>query len=326
MLNRVFPAVVAALFSVTMLTAPAMAQTRPAPTTAAPANAAAPRPELDANGRVVAAEPTTGRGSRRNARPAATPTPAQNKAGAEALLTATGTTCDITETVLRGQIGAGENVYETTCATGPGFVLIGTTPPQAIDCVLLSGQADIERRRDPAADVGMQCQIEANKNVLHVIAAYAAEAGVKCNIDQAASVGKTNSGNIIYEVGCAGVDGYWIEKQPTGWDVSECQKVVSTGGTCRFTTVAEQAATLKGWLAGSDAALCDVTQSRYMGANANGSFYEAKCAAGDGIIVRFDTAQAVQQVYHCEAAAQIGGGCKLTIVPGTETPAAAPAT
>ncbi len=89
-------------------------------------------------------------------------------------------------------------------------------------------------------------------------------------------------------------------------------ELASANSTCRFTTPAEQAATLKGWLAGSEAAACDVTQARYMGKNANGSFYEAACNGAEGMIVRFDTARAVQQVYACSVAQQVGGGCKLS--------------
>ncbi|CAN5247176.1 hypothetical protein BH09PSE1_BH09PSE1_27800 [soil metagenome] len=277
---------------------------------------------------------TTPRDPRARRGAAATPTPEQNRAGAEALLTATSTTCQMGEIVLRGQIGQGENVYEVTCATGPGYVLIGTTPPMAADCVLLAGQAEIALARDPAADVGTQCTIESNKNVTGFITAYAVEAGVKCAVDQAASVGKSSDGNVIYEVGCPGADGYWIEKLASGsWKTTECQVIMSSNGKCRFTTTEEQAATVKAWLAGTEGAGCDVSQARYMGGNANGSFYEAKCAVGDGFVVRLDAAKAVQQIYPCAVAYRIGGGCTLSPRPegvadpaATPAPAAAPAT
>ena len=318
MFTRVLPAVLAAA-SLMIGAAPVLAQTQPDTNS----NAGDPRIRSESvlpgrlnNGRQ---EP---RRNQRQARPAAAPTPEQNKAAAEALLTATGTTCQATETNLRGQVGEGQAVYEVACATGPGYILIGSTPPQAVDCVLLSGQADIVRARDPEADVGLQCLIEANKNVVKVVAAYAAEAGLKCTVDQGASVGKSSDGNVIYEAGCAGVDGAWLEKTPTGWTTTECLKVVSSNGTCRFTTPAEQAATLKAWFANSEAAPCDVTEARYMGSNPNGAFYEAKCAGADGLIARFDNAMAVQQVYPCAQAATIGGGCKLGAAPA---PAAAAA-
>ena len=56
-----------------------------------------------------------------------------------------------------------------------------------------------------------------------------------------------------------------------------------------------------------------------MGANANGAFFEAKCAAeGTGYIARTNSEGAVQQVYACATAARIGSGCTLT----TAAPAA----
>lgn len=322
MFTRLFSAALGAVFALSLASAPAPADAQ-TPGAQQQQRDTATMQEADRLQNQVARNVSTGR--QRRGRPAATPTPEQNRAGAEALLTATNTTCQIGETVLRGQIGQGENVYEVTCATGPGYVLIGTTPPISADCVLLAGQADITRARDPAADVGTQCEIASNKNIMGVITAYAAEAGVKCTVDQGSSVGKSSVGNVIYEVGCAGADGYWLEKTATGWTTTECMKLASQNATCKYTTPAEQAATLKTWLAGNaDTAPCDVAEARYMGSNANGSFYEAKCGGGNGLIVRFDTAMAVQQSYPCETAQRIGGGCKLTVVPETEP--AAPTT
>lgn len=324
MFTRLLPAAIAAA-SLMLATAPALAQT--APGTTSNGN------ETTVTGEVVSASrlgrqqqaPRPQRQNRNSQRAAAAPTAEQIKAATEALILATGATCQTTETVVRGQIGEGQPVYEAACATGSGLVLIGTTPPQAIDCVILAGQAEISRARDPDADVGLQCLIEANKDVVKVIAGYAATAGVTCTVDQGASVGKSSADNVIYEAGCAGTDGYWLEKTPAGWTTTTCQKVISTGGRCRYTTPEEQAATVKAWFVGSAAAPCDVVQARYMGSNANGSFYEAKCAVGDGLIARFDNAMAVQQVYPCAEAQRIGGGCTLTVVPAA-APAAPAAT
>jgi len=262
--------------------------------------------------------------SNRNSQPAP-PTPEQLSAAAQVIATAAGVGCQVTGANLLGVTAEQKMTYEATCATGPGFILIASTPPQAVDCVLLAGQAEIERSRDPAAVVGVQCLMQQNTDVVRVVAAYAGEAGVACAVDQGASIGKSNAENVIYEVGCNGTDGYWLEREPTGWKTTDCAIVVTQNGTCRFSTAAEQAATLKGRLSGSEAEACDVAEGRYMGANANGSFYEAKCGAGNGVIVRFNPAFAVQQVYPCETAQRIGGGCSLTIVPPLpETPAEAP--
>ncbi|WGM30394.1 hypothetical protein [Brevundimonas sp. NIBR11] len=266
----------------------------------------------------------TGRVQRpnRNSRPAE-PTPEENIQAAQAIATSASVACQVSQANFLGQTAEGAKSYEAACATGPGYILISTTPPMAVDCVLLAGQAEVDRARDPAADVGTQCVIPQNTDVVRVISAYATEAGVPCAVDQAASIGKSGAGNLIYEVGCNGLDGYWIEKLPTGWKATECAIVTTESATCRFSTVAEQVATFKSRLVGSEAAACDVTEGRYMGSNANGAFWEAKCGEGNGVIVRFNPQYAVQQVYPCETAQRIGGGCRLTIVP--DAPAVEPA-
>ena len=313
MFTRFLPAAVAA-FSLTIAGAPALAQDRPGTTTTGPGTSV--------TGEAVSAtrlgrqeQPAREQRQNRNSRPVAAPTPEQNKAAADALIAATSSTCQTTEVVLRGQIGEGQNAYEVACATGPGLVLIGSTPPQAVDCIALFGQADMARAADPDADVGLQCQIEANKDVLKVMRQFAGEAGLTCAVDQGSAVGKSDTGGLVYEIGCTGMDGYRIEKAATGWTKTSCFQIISANGTCRYTTPDEQSATMKGWLASSAAADCDVTGSRLMGTNANGSFYEAKCAAGNGVIARFNGEMAVQQIYPCETAQLIGGGCKLTVVP-----------
>jgi hypothetical protein len=309
--------------------APAMAQTSTtAPGTSTTGTETTVRGESVLPGRIGGGRAEQPAQRQQRGRPAPAPTPEQVKTAATALAAATSSGCTVAEASLRGENAEKQSVYEVTCATGPGFILIGTTPPQAVDCVILSGQADITRAKDPAADVGLQCAMEPNKNVLAVMTAYATQAGVHCTVDQGSSVGKSSSDNIIYEIGCAGSDGYWLEKTATGWTTTECLKLVSRTAVCKYTTPAEQAATVKKWFEGGPAAACDVTEARYMGSNPNGSFYEAKCAAGDGLIARFDTAMAVQQVYPCAEAQRIGGGCTLTVVPAAPatTPAPSPAT
>lgn len=260
----------------------------------------------------------------RNA-PAAAPTPEALIISAQAIATAASAACQVTEATLLGVNAEQQPIYEAACATGPGYILISTTPPQAVDCVILAGQADLDRSRNPAADVGLQCKIPVNADVTKVVRAYAQEAGITCTIDQGASIGKSTAGNYIYEVGCTEADGFWLEKSPTGWQVTTCMQVITQSAGCKFTQPAEQAATLKAMLADSAAASCDVTEARYMGANSNGAFYEAKCGADGGYIVRFNTERVVQQVYPCADAARIGGGCKLTTVAATAPEAAAPA-
>lgn len=259
------------------------------------------------------------RGSQRRVAPpppaAVAQTPEQIKAAAQVQLTAAGITCELTEATNPGMITEAQ-VYEAACANAPGYILIASTPPQTFNCIELAGTAAITRSRDPAADVGQQCTLPANQNGLAVIGGWAREAGVTCTIDEALAIGKSDEDNMVYEVGCAGADGYWLEKVATGWDLKDCLTITSAGSTCRFTTAQEQADGLEAKLAGTAAAGCDVTQVRLMGANANGKFYEVKCAAdGEGYIARIGADGATQQVYACATAQRIGGGCTLTPAP-----------
>ncbi|WP_225212224.1 hypothetical protein [Brevundimonas guildfordensis] len=236
------------------------------------------------------------------------------------MLVATNTNCQITETKLLGQSAAKESLYEVSCASGPGYLLLDSAAPAATDCLTLAASAEAALARDPNADVGSQCTLPANDNAMAVFTAFAKEAGVACTVDQGRIVGAKSGGAVVYEIGCAGVDGAQINKAGAGWEVVNCLELASAGASCTFTTPQEQAATVKAILAGSDAASCDVSQVRYMGKNANGAFYEAACNGADGLIARVNTENAVQQVYPCATAQQIGGGCKLTTTPPAATP------
>ena len=314
----------------------ALAQTPP--TTTAPAQNRPAGADTNAPPSVEGASrsrraPRSAPSQRSSRRPAPAPSPEQVKAAAAELAATLKPSCQVTEAILLGSSAEGQTLYEAACATGPGYILISAgravppapaAPATAADCVDLAGQADIARRRDPAADVGPQCKLPANTDILKVVSAYARDAGVSCAVDQGSATGVRN-GQTVYEVGCPGEDGYWVERAATGWTAIPCIQIKSANGACLYTTPAEQAATLKGWLAGSNAAACDVNDVRYMGANANGAFYEVKCAAGDGYIARLDAAKAVQQVYPCAEAQRIGGGCKLTEAPAAPAAAAPPA-
>lgn len=250
----------------------------------------------------------------------AAPTAEQILAAAQAQAQAAGLDCEVTEAANPGLI-AESQVYEVACASAPGYILVASTPPQASNCLELAGSAYTARLRDPAADVGQQCTLPGNQNGLALIGGWARDAGVTCTIDEALAIGKSDANNVVYEVGCAGVDGYWLEKVGDQWTLQDCLQVASVGGTCRFTTADEQNATLQAKLAGTEAAGCNVQQVRLMGSNANGRFFEVKCAAeGEGYIARVKD-DVAQQIYPCATAQRIGGGCTLT-----PAPAAAPTT
>lgn len=262
-------------------------------------------------------------GRRASTRPAPPADPAVVMAEAQAVLTGANNSCTPTAAVLSGLDQQRQKVYEVACApgTGPGYIMIAKTAPaqpEFFDCVLLAGQAQRARAANPAAEVDV-CTLPGNQNPLAVITGYAQGAGVTCAIDQGIAIGK-NNGKDVYEIGCNGADGFWVERDDAGvWTATECTIIVSQSATCQYTTAAEIASSFKARLTGTAADDCDVTQVRFMGSNNNGRFYEAKCAAENtGYIARTNTSGAVQQVYACATAARIGGGCTLT----TAAPAA----
>lgn len=249
-----------------------------------------------------------------------TPTPEQIIAAAQEQMNLTDTGCQVSEAKLLGKTTTGTSVYEVACGAAPGYMVETKTPPEASSCIILAHTAEQRRAADPAADVGPQCTIAANTDTQKFLREYAKQAGVPCTVDQAKILGQSGDGAIIYEIGCSDAAGYWIKQQAGAWTKTPCIQVLAESGKCDFTTTAENAGYVKTLLAGSPAASCNVTEARLMGRNANGVFYEAKCDGADGVIARLNDQNAVQQIYPCATAQQIGGGCKLT-----PAPAAAPA-
>ena len=247
----------------------------------------------------------------RNQAPAA-PSPEEVMAEAQQILTANNVRCQPTEAKLLGVTAEQQKFFEIACANDFGYMLVTTTPVTIVDCYENDTTQARQKAANPEAVLGPKCTLPANANYDQVIASMATEAGVPCAVNEYALIGRKGS-NYVYEVGCEGADGYRLNrKDGGGWEVDSCLTLASANITCNYTTKPEQIATVKTWFNGSDAASCDVADVRYMGSNANGSFVEAKCNGSDGIIARLDNAKAVQQVYPCAEAAQIGGGCKLT--------------
>ena len=247
------------------------------------------------------------------AAPAATPE--ENKAAAQALLTAAGIDCQVDSAVFLGTTTTDQQTtYEAVCARGPGYLAVASTPPQTFNCLELAGQAETNRMRDPTAEVGQQCTLPVNQNPVPVVTAFAREAGIDCVVDQGGAIGRLD-GNLVYEVGCTDADGFQLEQAASGWNKTPCWARALEGATCRYTTPAEN---LKAWtavLAGTDAAACAVQQARKLGTDAEGlNVYEVKCGAGDGYLARVGEAFTAQRVHACAAATHIAGGCRLTTV------------
>lgn len=256
---------------------------------------------------ISVATPALAQRSSRRA-PTVDPVPA-----AQAIFTAAGVDCQVTEAVLLGQTPEKDSLFEAVCAAGPGYLLQSSTPPQTFDCVVLAATADKRRAAGQDVPAGTICTLPANQNTMGVIASYAQTAGVPCTIDAGKVVGASASGATVYEVGCPNADGYRIERTATGWSKTDCLQVMSSNATCEFTTAAEQATGFKSLLVGSDIDDCDPQQLRAMGQNDNGRFIEVKCASGEGYVTRIKDS-VIAQVYACAVAIRIGGGCTMTPV------------
>ena len=236
-------------------------------------------------------------------------TPAQSLANAQKTVTAAGASCEVSQATLLGKTGDESKIYEAACVAGPGYLLIASTPPQAVSCMVAEAAAT-QGTAQPAAETTFVCKLPANQDGTATLAAYALQAGITCQVDSAGPVGTAN-GKTVYEIGCAGADGYRLKQTEAGWEKTECWIIVSAGSSCARTTPDEQYATMKARLAGTDGAACQVDGGRFMGANPNGAFYEAKCSGSDGFIFHVKDG-ITDRVYPCAVAAPIGGGCTLT--------------
>jgi hypothetical protein len=220
------------------------------------------------------------------------------------------TGCDVTEASLMGQTIEGRHrIYEVACTAGTGFIVIASEPPRAYDCVGRAGYAATARAADPEAELGLQCTLEANQNTVQLIAGYAREAGLECEVDQAIA---TAVG--AYEIGCANRDGWLLDKTDAGWAARPCWvAALKTPGACLYSTPQEAMSQWPVLTAGSNAAACVPAEVAWMGdSGERGSFYEIRCGSGEGVIVRFRD-DAPQQTYSCIDAPQIfNRPCELT--------------
>lgn len=158
--------------------------------------------------------------------------------------------------------------------------------------------------------MGAQCTLPENQNGAEVIGAWAREAGVACRVDKAEWLGPSEDGFDIYEVGCDGTEGYWLEKAASGWSLAGCLQVSAEGQSCRFTQPGEQHAWMREQLAGTPAEGCDVAEIRVIGASPAGRHYETRCSApGRGYLLRIPDDGRAEDVTPCTEAED----CALTV-------------
>lgn len=136
-----------------------------------------------------------------------------------------------------------------------------------------------------------------------------------CVVDDGSAFGLTASGNPLYEIGCPGRAGVWLEKASTGWIMTDCLTIRTQQGRCQFTTEVEERATFTDWLEGTAIANCNPSVVRGMGMNTEGLvYYEVVCGTDQSSVVLLDLAHKFVRAIPCSDAAHIGNGCKMTLV------------
>lgn len=227
-----------------------------------------------------------------------------------------GAACDVTGAVLRANGDTGDRHYEVTCRDGPGYLIVAGIRDTAYNCLLLASQNERFEREGSSTRQAPICLLRANRNPVRHLASMAARAGMHCRVDEGRVVGLSSDGSPMYEVGCRGAVGAWIEQSLGNWLVTDCLEVRSRNDVCQFTSESEELAGFRLWLAGSHAESCAPTQLRSMGRNAAGlTYYEVACTGAAPIIVSLDAERRVTSVLSCTEAAYIGGGCRADYRP-----------
>jgi len=257
---------------------------------------------------------------RRTDRRGRQPSPEQIARSAQAAATAAGLSCQVGESALLGTTNDNNELYEVACVDGAGYILTTATPPQTFDCLMLAAQAEQMRAQGSEAPANSVCALPVNQNGAVVVASFAREAGVPCQVDAGKALGATPEGNLVYEVGCAGADGYHIEKRAQGWSKTDCLQIIGMSLTCQFTTPEEQVAGFHPLLVGTAIDDCDAQRIQLLAQNDTGRFIEVKCASGDGYVAQVKD-NAVTQIYPCDRAQRIGSGCTLTRIAAPEAAA-----
>ena len=234
-------------------------------------------------------------------------------AEAQAVVTATNTSCDIVNAVSPGRNGD-INIYEVACASGLGHILTDGAQPASRNCIIVAQQAEEFARENPDAPAQVTCALPENANAEQIMAGYIQSAAITCQVDQTRWVGRTQSGEERYEIGCAGVDGYWLRVSSAGeyLDRLECLEVTAAGGECAFTTNEEQMGGFQARFASVAPQACTPEAGRFVGANEQFRFYEVKCSEGFGFIARTNAAGEPQDARDCARPQLVPGGCTLT--------------
>lgn len=216
-----------------------------------------------------------------------------------------GVFCEVADVALRDEDRiTSSRHYEVSCRDGAGFLIVSTPESdRAYDCLMLAASAEVIRRRDPTDPRRpVVCTLPANADGLRRYAAMARTGGIACRVDGGALVGRGPSGGLIYEIGCRGEAGAWIETTPDGPVVTGCVDVLALGGRCELTDAEEEAAALSGWV---DASTCRPLSARSLGRTATGmAWFEVACRDAGPVVVGRDDRGRTVEVLTCDEAAQ----------------------
>mgnify|MGYP006864735816 CR=1 FL=1 len=214
----------------------------------------------------------------------------------QAVVDRAGVDCRVTNGIVRGRDAGGSTQYEVACHDAPGFIVMDGPTYRAVSCLALSGGS-------------AGCRLRENADTGRHYARMAELAGVDCEVEDGRLVGLNPAGDTIYEIGCAGPAGYWLEKSDSGWRRTDCLTVWSQGGECRLTSRAEGRMVFRARLSGTTLEGCAVNALRTIGYGENGVYYEVACGPGPNVVAHFDPAGELREVIPCAEASRIGDGC-----------------
>ncbi|MFW2341920.1 hypothetical protein [Brevundimonas sp.] len=221
--------------------------------------------------------------------------------------------CSVREVDLRGYDGNGDGLYEIACREGAGYLILDARPPVVHPCLMLQG-IRLDQRPNRMRQATPQCQLAGNTDPVPELMARARDAGVACEIDAVAVLGLDADRHPLIEVGCRDRAGAWLEGADSR-TVTSCLIVDAQGGECGFTDAAERAREVRLWLAGTEAADCDVSEAVFRGRTPEAEVYEARCGAGDGLTFERAGDGRLIDIRTCVASAAVGRPCALTPTP-----------
>ncbi len=221
----------------------------------------------------------------------------------------------------------GSNYYEFACNDGKGFIMevdAQNAVKRTIDCAT----ADF---------VGGGCTLtnarEAQSEQAGVYTGLATRAGYNCQVEKYAPLPAQTRGVDVVEMKCSNRTDGAIGRFPlTGApEIIDCAHAPIANYRCVFTEPSAAMPSLTNDLKSFNRNSCAVSESRFVGATADGkSYMEVACADGmQGYFIEYTRGPpiTVTNVIVCSQARGIGGGCKLpsNVAAGRPGAPAAPA-